>query len=134
MLARARTVRATPPMALDRLSVSVNVTTGEYEDLARQATAAGLSVPQYVRTRCEFPVRWSSVPGTEARENEADEAWEQLKHNGIVSGQKSFRVPPSEQGRNLLRNLFAAGKRRQEHYSPVWRIERAILKPLLLQL
>lgn len=83
MLARARTIRATTPMALDRLSVSLNVTAQEHEAIGREASAAGLSVPQYVRTRCELPVRWSSALGSEARENEADEAWERLKRLGL---------------------------------------------------
>ncbi len=83
MPGRSEPRRARPQTALERLAVSVSATEDEYDALTRQARSAGLSVPQYVRTRCEFPVRWSSMPGSEARENEADDAWERLKRLGL---------------------------------------------------
>ncbi len=70
-------------MAMDRIGVGLTVTSDEYDELHRQTSAAGLSVPQYIRTRCEFPVRWSSLPGTQEREQEEDEAWQRLKRLGL---------------------------------------------------
>ncbi len=84
MPGRSESRRARPQTALERLALSISATEDEYEALTHQARSAGLSVPQYVRTRCEFPVRWSSMLGSEARENEADEAWERLKRLGLM--------------------------------------------------
>jgi len=83
MQGRPQLARARPQTALERLAVSFSAAEDEYESLVRQARSAGLSVPQYVRTRCEFVVRWSSAPGSDARENETDEAWERLKRLGL---------------------------------------------------
>ncbi|MGC9973635.1 MAG: hypothetical protein ABSE56_23955 [Bryobacteraceae bacterium] len=44
------------------MAANIHVTGAEHSDLLAAATAAGLSVPQYVRTRCGFAVRWASQP------------------------------------------------------------------------
>ncbi len=80
---RAQPATRTPVMALDRLSVTITATADEYAQLDAQARAAGLSIPQYIRTRCGFPVRWTSLPNTEEREREEDDAWERLKRLGL---------------------------------------------------
>jgi hypothetical protein len=70
-------------MALDRLSVTITVTEAEYSELGAQATAAGVSIPQQIRTRCGFNVRWTSQPNTEDRDREEDDAWQRLQRLGL---------------------------------------------------
>ncbi len=56
-------------MALDRLSVTITVTETERAELDVGSTAAGISIPQYIRTRCGFEVRWTSLPNTDERDH-----------------------------------------------------------------
>ncbi len=51
--------------------------------MAGEASQAGQRLAQFVRTRCGFQVRNSSLPGTDEREDEADDAWERLKGLGL---------------------------------------------------
>ncbi|MFZ5926329.1 MAG: hypothetical protein ACOYX1_02665 [Acidobacteriota bacterium] len=80
---RAQPGSRTPTMALERLSVTVTFTEAEHAHLAALALAEGLSNPQYIRARCGFQVRWSSLPNTEEREREEDDAWERLQRLGL---------------------------------------------------
>ncbi len=72
-----------PTSALERRSVTVVLTDQEYERVAGEASQAGQRLAQFVRTRCGFQVRNSSLPGTDEREDEADDAWERLKGLGL---------------------------------------------------
>lgn len=83
MEGRARPAGRQQVMALDRLSVTIIVTEAERAQLDAGATAAGVSIPQYIRTRCGFDVRWTSLPNTEERDHEEDDAWERLKRLGL---------------------------------------------------
>lgn len=80
---RAQPASRTPVMALDRLSLTITVTEAEHANLEAWATAATLSIPQYIRTRCWFQVRWTSLPNTEERDREEDDAWERLRRLGV---------------------------------------------------
>ena len=77
---RGRPVR----LALERRSVTIRVTDPEREQLANEATKAGMLLTQYIRKRCGLQVRTTSLPGTNERENEADDAWERLKRLGLI--------------------------------------------------
>jgi hypothetical protein len=74
-------------MAMDRLRVKIETTEAELAGLVDQAQAGvdgvALSVPQYVRTRCGFQVRPTSLPNTEERDREVDDAWERLRRLGL---------------------------------------------------
>jgi len=83
MRGRAHSATRRTVMALDRLGVTITVTEAEHAGLEARAAAAGLSISQYIRTRCGFQVRWSSLPGTDERGNEEDDAWERLKRLGL---------------------------------------------------
>ena len=76
---RGRPVR----LALERRSVTMRVTEPEHEQLAAEASKAGMLLTQYIRQRCGLQVRTTSLPGTDERENEADDAWERLKRLGL---------------------------------------------------
>ena len=72
--------------ALERLTITFTVTPEEYAALHDQASlpnGPGITVPQYVRTRCGFPVRYVSNPNTPDRDREEDEAWEILDRLGL---------------------------------------------------
>jgi len=72
--------------AIERHTVSFQLTGPEYAALNDQASlpnGPGLSIPQYVRTRCGLPVRYASMPHTEGRDREEDEAWEILDRLGL---------------------------------------------------
>jgi hypothetical protein len=69
--------------ALMRMSVTIMVTDTERAELDAEATVAGLSIPQYVRTRCGLEVRWTSLPGTDDRAREEDDAWQRLQRLGL---------------------------------------------------
>ena len=75
---RGRPVR----LALERRSVTIRVTEPEREQLAGEASQAGMLLTQHIRKRCGLQVRTTSLPGTDERENEADDAWERLKSLG----------------------------------------------------
>ncbi len=82
--------RAAPPprgrpvrFALERRSVTIRVPRHVYAELDAGALAAGISIPQYIRTRCGFEVRWTSLPNTEERDHEEDDAWARLRRLGV---------------------------------------------------
>jgi hypothetical protein len=85
----ARSRPAPPPrgrpvrLALERRSVTVRLTDQAREQLLAEASQAGTTLQQYMRTRCGLQTRNSSLPGTDERENEADDAWERLKRLGM---------------------------------------------------
>jgi len=73
-------------MALDRLKFSIETTEEEFTGLLAQAQAHegwALTVPQYIRTRCGFLVRFTSLPNTEERDREEDDAWDRLRRLGL---------------------------------------------------
>ena len=70
-------------MALDRRSITVYLSPEDHATLKAHGRQAGLSLPQYMRTRCGYPVRHVSMPGTEDRDREIDEAWEILRRLGL---------------------------------------------------
>lgn len=74
-----------PPkiMALTRMTVGVAFTPQEFADVKSQASASGLSLPQYVRTMCDLAVRDTSLPNTEDRDREEDDAWDRLRRMGL---------------------------------------------------
>jgi hypothetical protein len=45
--------------------------------------AVDLSLPQYIRTRCGWQVRQTSLPNTAERDSEEDDAWERLRRLGL---------------------------------------------------
>jgi hypothetical protein len=69
--------------ALERRSATMPVTDEEYAAVAAQARDAGLTIPQYVRTRLGFAVRYTSLPRTEDRDREEDDAVERLERLGL---------------------------------------------------
>ncbi|MGB9619281.1 MAG: hypothetical protein ACPL7K_02590 [Armatimonadota bacterium] len=87
MYGHPQPVNRMPATALERLSVTITVTEAEHADLRAWAADAGLSIPQYIRTQCGFQVRWSSLPNTEEREREEDDAWERLQRLGLNPGE-----------------------------------------------
>jgi hypothetical protein len=76
---RGRPVR----YALERRSVTVTVTESARANLEARATTAGTTIPQYMRTQCGFAIRNMSLPGTEERDREEDDAWERLQRLGV---------------------------------------------------
>ncbi len=78
-LPRGRPVR----LALERRSVTIRLTERDHQQLAQEALAAGTTPAQIVRTRCGLQIRYTSLPGTDEREDEADDAWERLKRLGL---------------------------------------------------
>jgi hypothetical protein len=80
-------------MALDRLAVTIMVTDEERAQLDAGASTVGLSFPQYIRTRCGWQVRQTSLPNTPERDSEEDDAWQQLRQLGLKP-EKYF--PPDE--------------------------------------
>jgi len=83
MQERAHTADRRPVLALERLTVTITVTEDEYAQLAAQTRAASLSIPQHIRTRCGFEIRWTSAPNTGERDREEDDAWERLQRLGL---------------------------------------------------
>ena len=82
MQGRAQPASRPPVNALDRMSVTIMVTPDEYAGLDAQASlpnGPGISIPQFVRTRCGFQRRNTSLPGTDERGDEEDDAWERLR-------------------------------------------------------
>ena len=81
-------------MALDRVKATIMVTDEEWARLraeAREARgvlpggeeACGLSLPQYLRVRWGFRVRWTSKPNTYERDVEENDAIEILESLGF---------------------------------------------------
>ena len=72
--------------ALERHTISIQLTEPEYAALKAEASlpkGPGITVSQYVRTRCGFRVRYVSNPRTTDRDIEEDEAWEILDRLGL---------------------------------------------------
>jgi hypothetical protein len=86
----ARDQAAPPPRgrpvlhALERRSVTIRIAEPAREKLLVQAREAGTTLAQYMRTRCGFLLRNSSLPGTDERGEEEDDAWERLKALGLI--------------------------------------------------
>ncbi len=59
------------------------MTDPEREQLVVEARQAATTLAQYMRTRCGFKPRNSSLPGTDEREDEEDDAWERLRRLGL---------------------------------------------------
>lgn len=72
-----------PLHALERMAVTVVLTGEEYAELRTRSGEAGTTVPQYIRTRCGFEVRNTSLPNTTEREREEDDAWVRLHRLGM---------------------------------------------------
>jgi hypothetical protein len=70
-------------MALDRLVVTIMVTDAERAELDAGARAVGLSFPQYIRARCGWQMRQTSLPNTAERDSEKDDAWERFRQLGL---------------------------------------------------
>lgn len=67
------------PVALDRMAVTITFTATERPTVQAEAAAIGLSLAQYVRTRCGWLVRQPSLPNTSGRYREEDDAQERLQ-------------------------------------------------------
>ena len=70
-------------LALERRTITVYLSPEDHAALKDQSRHAGLSLPQYIRTRCGLPVRWVSMPGTDDRDREEDEAYVILRGLGL---------------------------------------------------
>ena len=66
-----------------RKSVTIPLNGAEYLELDAKSSEAGLSLPAYVRTRCGFEVRNTSLPNTPERVQEEDDAWDRLRRLGL---------------------------------------------------
>ena len=140
-LEAARDHTAPPPrgrqvrLALERRSVTLRAPRRVYAELDAGATAAGISIPQYIRTRCDFEVRWTSLPNTDGarprgggRLGSPPAAWSEragLLPAGIVIGHRGvvFRrprhpsdvSPPTVSLRSRCPFRLPAGSRRGSH-------------------
>lgn len=87
MVANARSPaeprRSPVRLALERRSITISVDEDERSELDAGARAAATTIPQYIRTRCGFLKRNTSLPGTDERGNEEDDAQERLKRLGL---------------------------------------------------
>ncbi|MCL4797831.1 MAG: hypothetical protein KJZ84_24920 [Bryobacteraceae bacterium] len=83
MAGRRRPAARRPKMALERLAVTVVLTEAERVMLRAQAGEARTTLPQYLRTRCGFEFRSSSLPNTIERDREEDDAWGRLQRLGL---------------------------------------------------
>jgi hypothetical protein len=79
MESRPRPAPRRPSHALQRMSVTVVLTGDEYAELRLRSVAAGTTVPQFIRARCGFDIRNTSLPNTPEREREEDDAWDRLR-------------------------------------------------------
>ena len=70
-------------LALERRTITVYLSPEDHTALKDQSRQAGLSLPQYIRTRCGLPVRWVSMPGTDDRDREEDEGYVILRELGL---------------------------------------------------
>jgi hypothetical protein len=82
MAGRNSTIKK-PVMALDRMTVTILVIGEERAQLDAGASLVGLSFPQYIRTRCGWQVRQTSLTNTPERDSEEDDAWERLRQLGL---------------------------------------------------
>jgi hypothetical protein len=83
MASRPRPAARRPSQALERLSVTVILTGDEYNGMLLRSREAGTTIPQYVRTRCGFQIRNTSLPNTPERLQEEDDAWDRLRRLGL---------------------------------------------------
>lgn len=83
MESRLRKPSRRPSQALERLSVTVVLTGEECDELRSRSREVGTTLPQYIRTRCGFEIRNTSLPNTTEREREEDDAWERLQRLGL---------------------------------------------------
>jgi hypothetical protein len=90
MGSRSRPSARRPTSAMERMAVTVVLTGDEYAELRSRAREAGTTIPQYVRTRCGFEIRNTSLPNTPEREREEDDAWERIQRLGLDT-QEFFR-------------------------------------------
>ena len=82
MAGRASSARR-PTLALERRCITLALTDHEHEHLAGEARQTGATLAQYIRTRGGLLVRETSLPGTDERGDEEDDAWERLKRLGL---------------------------------------------------
>jgi hypothetical protein len=83
MAARPRLPSRRPSQALERISVTVVLTGDEHGELQSQSRHAGTTIPQYIRTRCGFEIRNTSLPNTPERDAEEDDAWRRIQCLGL---------------------------------------------------
>ncbi len=83
MESRPRQPARRPSQALERLSVTIILTGDEYDGMLLRSRDTGTTLPQYVRTRCGFEVRNTSLPNTPERVQEEDDAWDRLRRLGL---------------------------------------------------
>lgn len=83
MASRPRQPSRRPSEALERIAVTVVLTGEECVELRSRSREIGTTLPQYIRTRCEFEIRNTSLPNTPEREREEDDAWDRLRRLGI---------------------------------------------------
>ena len=69
--------------ALERRSVTIILSRGDFEDLWWWSAPSGLTLPQFIRKLLGFEVRNDSNPDILARTREEDDAWERLKRLGL---------------------------------------------------
>jgi hypothetical protein len=93
MADRTSAIKKKNVMALDRMAFTIMVTDEERAHLDVGASAAGLSFPQYIRTRCGWQVRQTSLPNTPERDSVEDDAWERLRQLGL---EPERYFPPDE--------------------------------------
>lgn len=91
MASRPRQPSRRPSQALERMAVTVVLTGEECVELRSRSREIGTTLPQYIRTRCGFEIRNTSLPNTPEREREEDDAWDRLRRLGL-NPQESF--PP----------------------------------------
>jgi hypothetical protein len=83
MAERGRFIGRRPRLALERRSVTIPLTDLERERLLAEAQVGGSRLAQYIRSKCGFQSRNTSLPGTDERGAEEDDAWERLKRLGL---------------------------------------------------
>ena len=73
-------------LALERRTVTIHLTPEEHADLdARDSipNGPGLPLPQFIRTLLGLEVRFSSMPESDERVREVDDAWDRLMRLGL---------------------------------------------------
>jgi len=93
---RGRPVR----LALARRTVTVHFTPEDYATLVARDSipnGSGLPVPQFIRTLLGFVGRFSSMPESEERLREVDDAWDRLRRLGTHQCPASTTFPGPRQ-------------------------------------
>jgi len=83
MASKPRQPSRRPSRALDRMAVTLVLSGEEFAELRSRSREIGTTLPQYIRTRCGFEARNTSLPNTPEREREEDEAWARLQRLGL---------------------------------------------------